>query len=178
MVFSQLLTQFFSNWSKTLVVSLLALFISACGFHLKGQLPIPQVLMTLKLASESGMPNFDQSLEKQLKLAKVSLLDENSTTDNDVLELKVLKITYTDRVLSTASNNDVTEKERRLKASYFIRNKTGKSLYGPRSVTVTRTLSNQDASDDTVLAYNNEQMLDMADDLAKQLVSDLAYAPL
>lgn len=176
MVFTQNHIHF--NPLKLLSIAFLAIIISACGFHLKGQLPIPEALKTIKLVSLSAIPSFDQALKKSLKLAKVSLINENSLVDNNVLELKVLKITYTDKTLSTASNNDVTEKERLMKASYFIRDNTGKSLYGPRTVTVSRTLSNQNASDDTVLAYNNEQMADMAEDLAQQLVSDLAYAPL
>ena len=160
------------------LISVLALLISACGFHLKGQLPIPQALQTLKLVSLSSMPSFDQSLTKKLAHADILVINENAQVDNEVLELKVLKITYKDQVLSTASNNDVTEKSRTMKANYFIRDNTGKSLYGPRTISVTRTLSNQDASADTVLAYNNEQMQSMASELAKQLVSDLAYAPL
>ncbi len=163
---------------KLVSITFLAIIISACGFHLKGQLPIPQALKTIKLASLSAMPSFDQTLKKSLKLADVILLDESALVDNEVLELKVLKITYTDKTLSTASNNDITETERLMKASYFIRDSTGKSLYGPRTVSISRVLSNQNASDDTVLAYNKEQMADMAEDLAQQLVSDLAYAPL
>ncbi|WP_438463936.1 LPS-assembly lipoprotein LptE [Marinomonas sp. PE14-40] len=178
MAFSQLKKQSISFSAKAFIIGFIALFISACGFHLKGQVPIPLALKNLKLNSQSEMPSFDQSLNKSLILADVSIIDEDAQVDETVLELKVLKITFTDRTLSTASNNDVTERERTLKASYFIRNNTGKSLYGPRIVTLSRTLSNQDASDDTVLAYNKEQMQDMADDLAKQLVNDLAYSPL
>ncbi len=163
---------------KLASIAFLAFIISACGFHLKGQLPIPQALKTIKLVSLSAMPSFDQTLKKSLTLADITLLDDSTLVDDEVLELKVLKIIYTDKTLSTASNNDITEKERLMKASYFIRDNTGKSLYGPRTVSVTRTLSNQNASDDTVLAYNSEQMTDMAEDLAQQLVSDLAYAPL
>lgn len=178
MVFYQLQRRSSFYGLKGLFVCLFTLLISACGFHLKGQLPIPQTLLSLKLVSLSGIPRFDQSLQKELTLANVTLLSESTQIDEQILELKVLKITFTDRVLSTASNNDVTEKERQLKASYFIRDHSGKSLYGPRTISVSRTLSNQNASDDTVLAYNNEQMQAMSGDLAKQLVNDLAYAPL
>ena len=178
MVFTHSQNHLFSNPLKLVSITFLAIIISACGFHLKGQLPIPQALKTIKLVSLSAIPSFDQALKKSLALANVSLINANTLVDNNVLELKVLKITYTDKTLSTASNNDITEIERLLKASYFIRDNTGKSLYGPRMVSISRTLSNQNASDDTVLAYNNEQMADMAEDLAQQLVSDLAYAPL
>lgn len=178
MVFFSLQNHVLSTQFKFFSIAFFALILTACGFQLKGQLPIPQALTTLKLVSLSSMSTFDQSLKKALSLSGVSLIDEDAQVDNNVLELKVLKITYTDRVLSTASNNDVTEKERKMKVNYFIRNNTGKSLYGPRVVSISRTLSNQNASDDTVLAYNNEQMQDMADDLAKQLVNDLAYSSL
>ena len=124
------------------------------------------------------MQNFDLTLARQLKQADINILGENTLTDDAIYELKVLKITYSDKVLSKANNNDVTEIERLLKASYFIRDNTGKSVYGPRTVSTSRVLSNQNASDDTVLAYNTEQMEEMADELASQLVSDLAYAPL
>lgn len=179
MVFiSTMMTQSKTTYLKLLAVTLFAFFMSACGFHLKGQLPIPVALQTIKLNSLSEMQGFDQTLSKLLKQAGINTLDENTLIDDEIYELKVLKITYTDKVLSKAANNDATEKERVLKASYFIRDAKGKSVYGPRNVSTSRVLSNQNASDDTVLAYNLEQMEEMADDLASQLVSDLAYAPL
>ena len=164
--------------SRYFLLSLLALMISACGFHLKGQMPIPQALSQMTRTSLSGMSDFDQALKHKLAQANVTLLSESTKVDESIYELKVLNITTTDKTLAKASNNDVTQLERKIKTSYFIRDNSGKSLYGPRSAQVTRTLTNQDASDDVVLAYNQEQMEEMVQELAAEIVSDLAYAPL
>lgn len=166
-----------SNIQRLLFVAFLILGVSACGFHLRGQTPIPERLKTLILTSDSGSKSFDRSLRIALARAGVSIVDQDKAEEG-VLELKVDKIKTSDTVLARNSSNDITQISRKLSTTYFIRQGDGKSLYGPRNISTTLTLSNQNAEESTKDAYNKTQTETMYDDLATQLIYDLPYAPL
>lgn len=162
---------------KAFIYLLMLLLATACGFHLRGQTPIPTALKTLFLTTESGMPNFDRSLQRALKKAEITIVS-NSTIADDILELKISAVTLSDKVLSTDSDNETSSITRTLTTTYFIRAKDGKSLYGPRTVRVKETLYNQNASNSVVEAHNATQLILMQKELADNLRYDLAYAPL
>lgn len=166
-----------SRYPRTILVVLMAMVMTACGFHLRGLAPIPESLRSLWLNSESGQADFDRNLITALQNAEVTLIPEESVDDN-TLELRVQKIEVSDSVLARASDNDVTAITRTVKAYYIIRAKDGKALYGPRLVSVNQSIYNQDASTDVVDALNKSVLSSMLQNLAKNLVSDLAYAPL
>jgi len=167
-----------ANKMQTSLIVLITLMISACGFHLRGQTPLPIILQKIFLTSESDMHDFDVALLTKLNKKNVTILDKGSSSTDDILELKILKISLSDNVLSTASDNDTTSISRTLKLTYFIRDNSGKSLYGPRTVSVNESIYNQDDSTDVVAARNAAVLKAMIDTLADNLVYDLAYAPL
>lgn len=166
----------FNKTTRFMLLIMLSLSVVACGFHLRGQVAIPETLKRLVLTSDSGSPAFDTSLRIALTRAGVTVLD-SKTAGDDVLELKVNPLTTSDTVLARNGSNDVTQLERRLSSVYFIRQKDGKSIYGPRTISTSKTLSNQNAEESTKAAYNKAQLDSMSDDLANQLIYDLAYAP-
>ncbi|MBJ7554213.1 LPS assembly lipoprotein LptE [Marinomonas spartinae] len=162
--------------TRFLLLIVLSFSVVACGFHLRGQVAIPESLKRLVLTSDSGSPDFDTALRIALTRAGVKVVDAKNAGD-DVLELKVNHLKKSDTVLARNSSNDVTQIQRELSGVYFIRQKDGKSIYGPRNFSTTQILSNQNAEESTKSAYNQTEMQTMANDLANQLVSDLAYAP-
>ncbi len=163
--------------TRLLLLALLTMSIVACGFQLRGQVDIPTSLMTLTMTSDSGSDTFDKSLRIALAKAGISVIDKSLATQ-DTLELKVNKITSSDIVLARDSSNDVSQLQRTLNSDYFIRQANGKSVYGPRKISTNKTLSNQNNEASSVLSYNASQTETMHDDLAKQLIYDLSYAPL
>ncbi|WCN10219.1 LPS assembly lipoprotein LptE [Marinomonas mediterranea] len=169
------------NGKFTILVALVALTVSACGFHLRGQTPLPERVKTLILTSQSGSANFDRTLRSELAKAGVTLVSKDDTSADlkDILELKVNTLASSDTVLArNSTTNDVTQIQRTLSSSYFIRDESGQSLYGPRNIETSSVLTNQDAEESTKSAYNIQEMERLSEQLAKQLVYDLAYAPL
>ncbi|MEP0071458.1 MAG: hypothetical protein ABJE79_02045 [Marinomonas sp.] len=167
----------FTYSTRLLLLALLAMTITACGFHLRGQVDLPTSLKTLTLTSESGSDEFDRALRIALVKAGVVIVEESNANES-TLNLKVNKIIASDIDLAYDSSNDVTQVQRRLSSYYFIRQADGKSLYGPRQISTSRVLENQNSSASTALSYNTSQIKAMYTDLAAQLVSDLNYAPL
>ncbi|GAB3484493.1 LPS-assembly lipoprotein LptE [Marinomonas epiphytica] len=158
-------------------ILMLMLGLSACGFHLRGLVNMPANLQTLTLDSQSGSTSFDRELRIALKRADVTIVDKLNALPS-TRELKVNAITTQDTVLARNTDNEITQIERRLNLVYFIRNETGKALYGPRTVSTSQVLANQNAEESTKAAYNAQQTDRMNEDLATQLLSDLSYAPL
>lgn len=170
--------RYFFNAFCLLITSSLLI---SCGFHLRGQTSLPESLTTLILTSQSQSPTFDRSLKQALTQAKVTLVtaNTNKTIENtNVLELKVLPLDLSQRTLSTSTGNDISTLSQTLKTTYFIRAADGKALYGPRFVSVTNILYNQDEAIDAVNAQQEEQMQKMQQELAEKLLQDLLYAPL
>ncbi|RBP84107.1 hypothetical protein EBI01_04870 [Marinomonas rhizomae] len=163
--------------TRLVLLALLTMSIVACGFHLRGESNIPTRLKVLTLTSESGSDRFDRSLRIALTKAGVVVIDKASA-NQDTLNLKINAIKTQDIELARDASNDVSQLQRRLSSNYFIRQADGKSLYGPRSINTTKTLTNQNAEASAKLSYNTSQVAIMYEDLAKQLVYDLSYAPL
>ncbi|MBM6549686.1 hypothetical protein [Marinomonas ostreistagni] len=157
-------------------VLMLALLMTACGFHLRGEVNIPPQLQTLTLSLDSGSAEFNRDLRIALAKAGINIVEGEPTAD--LYQLKVNPISSSDTVMARASDNDVTQVERRISAIYFIRDEQGKALWGPRTISTSIMLNNQDAEQSVKAAYNNEQMRRAGSLLANELLYDLNYAPL
>lgn len=156
-------------------IAALSLLLSACGFHLRGEVNLPSQLRTLLLSSQSGSTGFDRDLRTALTRAGVTIA---ANDQENPLNLIVNGLQTSDTVLARASDNDVTQLERRLSVSYYLRDGNGKVVFGPRTVSTSTVLVNQDASISVRDAYNAQQMEQLGQKLAQLLVYDLSYAPL
>lgn len=156
-------------------IAALSLLLSACGFHLRGEVNLPSQLRTLLLSSQSGSTGFDRDLRTALTRAGVTIA---ANDQENPLNLIVNGLQTSDTVLARASDNDVTQLERRLSVSYYLRDDNGKVVFGPRTVSTSTVLVNQDASISVRDAYNAQQMEQLGQKLAQLLVYDLSYAPL
>ncbi|PYF83081.1 LPS-assembly lipoprotein [Marinomonas alcarazii] len=166
-----------SKTNRLLILALFSMSLVACGFHLRGQVDLPDQLKVITLTSDSGSEDFDRSLRIALASAGVTIINEADAT-KATYNLKVNAISSSDTELARNASNDVSQVQRRLTSHYFIRQANGKAVYGPRTISTTRTLTNQDAEESAKLSYNQSQMQSMSEDLADQLVYDLNYAPL
>ena len=168
------------SWNKTtcyLVFAFIVVNISACGFHLRKQVAIPQSLTTISLISDAKSNTFNTSLRIALTRAGITVVSPGPAGDN-VLTLTVNALTHSDTVLARNNLNDVTQLERRVSSSYFVSQADGTSLYGPRTVSTTKILANQNAEASTKAAYNKAKNAQMSKNLANQIIYDLGSAPL
>ena len=148
--------------------------LSACGFQLREQTQVIPALKSLNLSLSHGSLDFNRDLRIALVQAGISIVDIASS--DELLELKTNPISATDMVMARADDNDITQVERRLSVTYFIRDKNGQALWGPRIISTSVMLSNQDAEQSVKAAYNAEQMRRAGQQLANELVYDLSFA--
>ena len=118
-----------TRWFTPVVFA--ALLLSACGFQLRGQIDIPTPLQNLTLALESGSSEFNRDLRIALAKSDINIVEEPPR--EGLYELKVNPLKTSDTVLARASDNDVTQIERRISSTYFVRDEEGKALWGPRN---------------------------------------------
>ncbi|MBR7888960.1 hypothetical protein J9B83_08365 [Marinomonas sp. A79] len=170
------MTATFTQTTRLLLLALLTMSLVACGFHLRGQVNIASQYKTLTLTSESGSDSFERSLRIALTKAGITLVDKANATD-DTLNLKINKITTSDVELARNASNDVSQVQRTLSSQYFIRQADGKAVYGSRTISTNKTLTNQDAEESAKTSYNKAQTDSMSEELANQLLYDLNYAP-
>ena len=163
--------------SRLLLLALLTMSLVACGFQLRGQASMPAKLKKITLTSESGSDSFDRSLRIALAKADVVIINKANAT-KDTFNLKINPITKFDTELARDMDNDLSQLQRRLTSHYFVRQADGKSVYGPRTISTTKTLTNQNAEESAKTSYNQAQEDSMNEELANQLVNDLSYAPL
>ncbi|MCB5161362.1 hypothetical protein [Marinomonas algarum] len=166
----------FTTTTRFFALILLSLSIVACGFQLRGAINIPERLQTLTLTSASGSDTFDRALRIALEQAGVTVIDQANAT-KDTFNLKINNISSSDVELARNSDNDVSQVQRTLSSQYFVRDTSGKAIYGPRTISTSQTLTNQDAEASSKASYNQAQTEKMSETLADQLLYDLNYAP-
>ncbi len=165
------------SFNKTTRFALLIIFflsVVACDFHLRRQVSIPELLKQLVLTSDSGSPTFDRLLRIALTREGITIIDAKDT-ETDLLELKIKPLKISDSVLARDNYNNITQIQRQLSLTYFIRQLNNKFIYGPRTVSTTNTLSERHAEQSAKAAYNNAQTQSMSNKLASKLIYDLTY---
>lgn len=68
--------QFSRHFSSFLVVIFLSFAVSACGFHLRGQLPLPEAVSVIYI--DADRTDFTRQLEKSLRGSGATLVDDPS----------------------------------------------------------------------------------------------------
>ncbi len=148
---------------------MLALAISACGFHLRGQATLPY--STLYVSGPSGT-SLTRSLTRVLKSSGVKVVERQADAE---VGLIILSDTREKSILSLSGAGRAQEYELRERVSFRI--VTAKEPDLPASEIVTqRTISFNDAQ---VLAKESEESLlyrDMENDTVQQLLRRLQAA--
>ena len=150
-------------------LTMLALFISACGFHLRGQATLPY--STLYVSGPSAT-SLTRSLVRVLQSSDVKVVERREDAE---VGLIILSDTREKSILSLSGAGRAQEYELRERVSFRI--VTAKEPDLPASeIVIQRTISFNDAQ---VLAKESEEALlyrDMENDAVQQLLRRLQAA--
>lgn len=147
-----------------------ALWISACGFHLQGRTPLPESMRTPYVEASDRQSEFVQSLQRSLLISGAHPSRQKDTASAVV---NILRDQVSRRVLSVSASNQPTEYE----VTYTVRFSVvagHKELLPPQEVADTRTYSFDER---LLLAKRHEETIlrqDMARDLADIVMRRLA----
>ena len=117
-----------------LIISLLCSLVSACGFHLRGQVDLPVGLRILNLEAQAAEA-MTQNLLRQ------SMLSNGVTLSQDApYTLKIISESGNRRVLSVTSNAKASEYELTQNLSFKLLNAEGEAVSEEINITSYRTL--------------------------------------
>ena len=137
---------------------ILTLSLTACGFHLRTQPPLPPEFKTLYIKSDDPYGQLTLQLEQILQSMGVKIVD---TSKEAPVTLKIFNEQYTTSILSESASSSTKQYTLYLVVQYEILNNKGKILFGPKTVKEQSNYTvneNQVSSTDTQQASLKEEM--------------------
>lgn len=150
---------------------MLALLLTACGFHLRGQAALP--FQTLYIQSASDYTPFIGELKRAVQGAGVQLAD---SSDSAQLTLNVVSEVSGKQILSLSGAGRVREYQLRFSVSFRAYDQSQQEWLPAEEIAVLRNLSYDDAQ---VLAKEQEEVLlyqNMRSDAVQQMLRRLNHA--
>lgn len=158
------------NLFRNLILSITCLALSACGFHLRGQVQLPQDMQPVYINPKSISNDIVVELRNVLRTAGITLTSD-ATKANLVVNL------FDDdnerRTLAVGSGTRAAEYQLFESVHYEVRAKQGKTLIGPRRLVEQRVLAN---NPNEVVSTDSERQLlrqEMRQRLAQKIAGQL-----
>ena len=147
------------------LIALIALLLSACGFHLQGRQPLPEAFVYTYVDTRDEQTDFVQDLRKALIAANVNVI---ATKGSSGAVFKVLEDELSERVLSVSARNIPTEYELTYKVRFRVTS-GDKVLIDDEEIALTRDFSFDETQ---LLAKEREQEI-LGEALARDLVAQV-----
>ncbi len=149
---------------QALLLTLLLLVISGCGFKLRGLYDIPESLKQVTLLSDSNDPQLERTLEQALEANGVEVTSEAP------YRIELLEQRFDRRTLSLDSSARASEYELRGEVTFRVTDQEGEELLPPRTLTSERSYNVDSAN---ITASNSQEPVlrqQMHQDLAQQIM--------
>ncbi|WP_314154665.1 LPS assembly lipoprotein LptE [Rouxiella badensis] len=154
-----------------LLLGVIVLVTSGCGFHLRGTTNVPSDLKTITLNSYDPYGPLTREIRSQLKLSDVTVVEPTVSNKKSLPELRIVGATESQATASIFQDGKTAEyqKEMTVRAQVLM---PGKDIY-PISVTVFRSFFDNPLA---ALAKDAEQDIidkEMREQAAQQLIRKL-----
>jgi len=150
-----------------LLLSLLTA-LSACGFHLRGDVELPPVLQDTYIDSRDPYTGIARPLRTQLERSGVTVLE---TREQASALLRIVNERSENRVLSVGSSGKATEYELFNEVVFSLSDAAGKVLIEPQTVRMTRDLVFDETELLGKLSEADSIHREMLDSLARQILT-------
>ncbi len=135
-------------WIKHTLLLISLLLISACGYHLRGSIDLPEGLKAIYLQNSSNQ--LRKSFKQTLKSIDGKLVE---TQKESGITIQIVKEHLENRVLSLSNTGRINEVELVYSLHFMMLNKKGKPLKEKQEMIIRRDYFNDQGD---VLAKNNE----------------------
>ena len=156
---------------RLVVLTLIAMSLSSCGFHLRGQAEIPYKTLFIETGGYSSYAN---DLERAIRSGSNTKVVHNREEADAVL--KIVGESQEKRIISLSSAGRVREFELRYRVAYRLTDRAGADLAPPGQIDLRRDMTYDDTE---VLAKESEELLlyrDMKTDAVQQMLRRLSVA--
>ena len=146
----------------------LIIFLSACGWHLRGNEPLPDNLRILHLQTADQNSELSRSLKRALATLGATLA--KPADNNSPLSLIISRLSEQRRSASTGSRGKDAEYALISSISYQVKNSAGKITAGPTTLSVEKVYLFD--SNNVLGSYEEERLLrhEMLRELVQQLL--------
>ncbi|MAZ38939.1 MAG: hypothetical protein CMF49_02380 [Legionellales bacterium] len=140
-----------TTWQNICIIILFSILLTACGFHLRTQEPLPPELHTLYIDSANPYGNLTLELKQILKSLDTQLVD---SAQDAPITLRIFGEQYVSDVLSESASSSTEQYTLHYQVQYELLSKTGKVLFGPKIIHNQR---NYTVNENQVLSTDSEQ---------------------
>lgn len=152
---------------------MIALMISACGFHLRGNYDLSKSLAVVSLQGISQHSDTGRLLVSALNASDVTVADEKDTNN---FRLVISNESINKRILSLDSTGRANQYELRYQLSFKLQDEQGQDRVAEKTISLRREFL---YDENLVLAKSAEEkrlVQDMRSDAVQQLIRRLAYS--
>jgi LPS-assembly lipoprotein len=154
-------------WRGIAGVLLLAV-LSACGFHLRGEVELPPLMQDTYIDSRDPYTGIARALRTQLERSDINVLE---TREQASAVLKIIGERSENRVLSVGSSGKATEYELFDEVVFSLSDAAGKVLVEPQTVRMTRDLVFDETELLGKLAEADSIHREMLDSISRQILT-------
>ena len=158
----------FSKPRAPLVLLSLLVTLSACGFHLRGDVELPPILQDTYIDSRDPYTGIARPLRSQLERSGANVLADGQKAS---AILKIVSERSENRVLSVGSSGKATEYELFNEVVFSLSDTAGKVLVGPQTVRMTRDLTFDETELLGKLSEAESIHRQMLDSIARQILT-------
>lgn len=153
---------------KTVFIFFLSVLLTACGFHLRGYVDMPDHLKTVYISPDNPYDPTQRELRQVLRLSSVTVAE----SPENVYTLKLLGENYNTEALIIGTDGLVKQEQMNLSLRYQLIPPDGEAL--PEQTV--RTQRDLNVDQNQILGQNQEENIllrEMRADLAQQLLRRL-----
>ncbi len=153
---------------KASFLVLLALCLSACGFHLRGMIDVPAWLNDISLITEDGDKELAILISSQLEANKIKIIHDPAQAQYWLI---IHQSNLRQQIVSIGASTNPRQYQLILTVSFSLQTVKGKIIKATRDVVVTRQLT---VNNDRILGSNEEEAIlvdEMRRDAAIQILN-------
>ncbi|MBU0455490.1 MAG: hypothetical protein KKA99_01725 [Gammaproteobacteria bacterium] len=158
------------NISRIFVI-LGCLLLSACGFQLRGNMPMPPQLHTLYIESQAPYDSLMRQLKTALKRSGIRLVNAPNLAPM-TLQITNENVSYNQTSIGNSQNT--RDYSVNYSVQYVLQNAKGKTLYAPSMLSAQKTITLNAQEVITSSNKYNDAVRDLQNDLVPKLLFQLS----
>ena len=151
---------------------ILAVLLSACGFHLRGDVEVPEWLSNVAIITKTKDKELTSILKTQLEGYKIEV---NSEPFRAKYWLIINNSNFQQQIVSVGASTNPRQYQLILTVEFLLQAREGRVIQAPKKITITRQLT---VNNDRILGSNNEESIlisEMKQDAVIQIINRLAH---
>jgi LPS-assembly lipoprotein len=157
---------------KQIIPFILALCLSACGFHLRGMIDVPKWLSNIAIISKDGDTPLVDLLSSQLENYKIEV-NPNPSQAHYLLIINSVRMQQ--QIMSIGASTNPRQYQLIMTVEFTLQTRKGEIIKAPRSVVVTRPLT---INNNRILGSNDEEAIlieEMQQEASIQIINRLSH---